>query len=571
MPKEETFSFKNLFVPLTTKKIIVFIFLIGFVLFFNSLFNGFVLDDNGQILNNNSIHSLFNIIDIFMNHIHAREVDNYFRPLPIVFYTIIYSIFQENSFFFHLVQVLFHISNAVLIFLIFKKFLKQHIAFFIALIFLIHPINVEAVVYISGLQDVLFVFFGLLALYLLQNDSYKLKRIIFVNIFLLFSIFSKETGALFFVICFMYVYLFRKNKLLLHSVLSLVVGLIYLAARLMSNVPFRNIPVVPIMRLSLPERAMSIPAIIFYYIKTFFYPKNLAAAHAWTIRSIQINTFFMPLLFDVLFFLILFLICFLVIKKKYCIPGIFFIIWFILGLTIHLQLFPLDMTVADRFFYFPIIGLLALIGLFLNNLKFSRSDRYVSIGLAVVILTALAIRTFVRNTNWYSQTTIVTHDERVEKNDYLLELLMSTDLIQHGKFTEALPYARKAVALYPQSWIAWGNVGLVYQSQNDYRHAKQAYLQSLSIANYYLAYENLALLLLNNETLTTARNFIIKANNLYPNSEKLWYYRIITSYKLGDNLDAIYAAKQYYILRQDQESYTILYYLQRNIPINITE
>jgi tetratricopeptide (TPR) repeat protein len=316
---------------------------------------------------------------------------------------------------------------------------------------------------------------------------------------------------------------------------------------------------------------MSIPAIIFYYIKTFFYSKNLAAAHTWTIRSIQINTFFTPLLFDVLFFLILFLICFPVIKKKNRMLGIFFIVWFILGLTIHLQLFPIDMTVADRFFYFPIIGLLALIGLFLDNLKLSRSGRYVSIGLAVVILTSLAIRTFIRNTNWYNQTTIVTHDERVENNDYLLELLMSTDLIQHGKFVEALPYAKKAVALYPQSWIAWGNVGLVYHSQNDYKRAKQAYLQSLSIANYYLAYENLALLLLDHETLTTARNFIIKANDLYPSSEKLWYYRIIASYKLGDNLDAIYAAKQYYILRQDQESYTILYNLQGNIPINIKE
>jgi hypothetical protein len=60
MPKEEEFSFKNLFVPLTTKKAIVFIVIIGFIVFANMLLNGFVLDDKTFIVSNPELH--FNTI-----------------------------------------------------------------------------------------------------------------------------------------------------------------------------------------------------------------------------------------------------------------------------------------------------------------------------------------------------------------------------------------------------------------------------------------------------------------------------------------------------------------------------
>lgn len=565
--QDDDLSFKDLFIPFTEHKAIVIIVVLGIILFFNSLFNGFVLDDIGQILNNNSIHSLSNVIDIFRNQIHAQEVSNYFRPVPIIFYTVIYSVFQENSFYFHLIQVLFHIFNSILILLILKKFLRQNVALIAALVFLVHPINEEAVVYIACLQDILFVFFGLLALYVLQNDSNKLRGVIYANLFLLFSFLSKETGILFYIICLLYLYLFDRKRFVFHSSISSIGVLLYATARFTSHVPFRNIPVVPIMRLSLPERAISIPMIVFYYIKTFFYPKDLAAAHAWTTHAFRMDSFFIPLAIDILFLAGLFLIFFRLAKKKTGKPALFFLAWFLLGIAMHLQIFPLDMTVADRFFYFPIIGLLALISLFLSGFTFPRYGRYLSIGLSIILLIALATRTFIRNVNWYNQTTLVTHDEHVENNDYLLELLKSTDLIQHGKFAEALPYAKKAANLYPQSWIAWGNIGLVYQSQGDYIHAKQAYLRSLSIANYHLAYENLALLLLKHDPPTNVRNFVIKANDILPTSEKLWYFRILVEYELKNSNDAIYAAKRYFSLKQDQESYLIYRSLLNNLPI----
>jgi hypothetical protein len=563
------FSFRNLIVPFTTAKAITVIILVGIIVYANMLLNGFVLDDLGQIVNNQSAHSFAGIMDIWQNHIQAQEASNYYRPLPYTFYTLHYILFQDYTFFYHFTQLLFHIGNTIFIYFILKKFLKLNIAFLIAILFLIIPINEETVAYIANLQDVLFVFFGLLSLSLLQNNSHKIKYILFADISLLLALFSKESGILFFAITYLYVYLFKKRKLLYHSIFSLFAFGIYVITRVAAHEPLQKAALVPIMQASFWERIINIPAIIFYYIKTFFYPQDLAVIHTWVIHSIQFNNFYLPLFFDVLFFTILFAVCFFLYKKGEGKTAIFFFSWFLLGLLIHLQIIPLDMTVADHYFYFPIIGLLALIGLFINKMQYSNVIKYCLASVGIIIVLIFSIRTIVRNTNWVNQSVIITHDEKVEQNDYLMELLYSTYLIQNNRLKEAEFSVHQAISLYPQSWLAWSNLGVIYMEENKYQQAKEAYLRSISLGNYYGSYENLALLMLHHDSPSNSLRFIKKATKIYPNSEKLWYYHLLVSYKLKNDVDALYAAQQYYNLKQDQQSYEILLYIQQKRPINI--
>lgn len=319
MPDQEQkqeFSFKRLFVPLTTFKVIHFIVIIGLIVYFNSLFNPFLFDDLSQIVTNQGVHSVTTIPDIFLNNLKTQQViTEYFRPLPFTFYALLYSSFQENTFFYHITQLIFHISNSILIFLIFKRFLKQGIAFFLSIVFLIHPMNEETVVYIANLQDVLFVFFGLISFYLLQRNSEKNKYIILANIFLLFSILSKQTGVLFFAINFFYIYLIRKKKLLVYLFYTSCVSIIYIFLNIAAHVQFIKDPLVPILRLSFLQRMINVPKMILYYVKTFLFPKDLIFAQSWVIKEIQFSNFILPLLLDLLFIAILFLLFWYVYKK----------------------------------------------------------------------------------------------------------------------------------------------------------------------------------------------------------------------------------------------------------------
>lgn len=157
------FAIKNYFIPLTSVKAIHIIIILGLLVYFISFFNGFVGDDIGQTIDNPNIQSIQTIPYLFsqgtFNDQNGQSV-NYYKPIVSVAYAMIYLFTKDNAFGFHLFQVLLHIINAICIFIIFSYFLKKGLALALSLVFLLHPINTETVVYISDLQEVLFVWTG---------------------------------------------------------------------------------------------------------------------------------------------------------------------------------------------------------------------------------------------------------------------------------------------------------------------------------------------------------------------------------------------------------------------------
>jgi tetratricopeptide (TPR) repeat protein len=568
----EEISFKKFFTPFTTSKAIHWIIIIGFIVYINSLLNGFVIDDVGVIVTNPLVHSFTTIPQILFNQSSSQLSSNYYRPIPSIFYALIYTFFQNITFPYHVIQLLLHIGNAILVFLIFKKYIKLNFSFFLSLLFLIHPINEETVVYIANLQDVLFTFFGLLAFYLLQLKGERQRYIIYASILLLFSVLSKETGFLFIFIIFLYLYLFKKKRLLLYSLLAIAICIVYSSLRFISHVPLQKDPLVPIMRMSFGERMINVPAIAFYYIKSFLFPKDLVALHSWVITQIQFNNFFIPLFFDLLFlFSIVFV--FLIVSKKANEKkiAILFLTWFFIGFCFHLQLFPIDMTVADRYFYFPCIGLLGLLGLFMQQLKIKENYKKAFLFFGIVLLIIFSIRTVVRNTNWINQVTLISDDEKIEPNDYLIDFTYGLDMVQQNNYDAAIPFIIQSIKLYPQSWKAWLTLGAIEYQKGNLKLSQQAYQQSISIRNSSLGYEDLALILLQNHTnLTKTVLFLRRATVLYPTSEKLWYYRLLVEYKLRNYSNALLSAKNYYLLTGDAESKSIYMRILQKQPLTIT-
>jgi hypothetical protein len=577
MPHQETphekFSLKHYFVPLTTSKAIHFIIIIGIIVFFNSLFNSFLFDDQALILQNLSVHSLSGIPNIFQGTIQSVYTNDYYRPVVLTFYALLYTFFQENTFYYHLVQLALHISNTILVFIIFKKFLKQSLAFFLSLLFLIHPINESTVVYISNLPDTLFIFFGLLSLLLLQREKNEVRTIIAASVCLLLCLFSKETGIAFLIISYLYLYLFKKNKLFVHTLASIIVILVYIIARVNAHVPLQKDTLEPIMTLSLTQRLLNIPAIISYYIQTFLYPKDLVLLHSWTVLSVQFNNFFFPLITDSFFFILLLIMSFFVYRKtKEYKWEFFFFVWFLLGMLLHAQIVPIDFTVSDHFFYFPIIGLLALIGLFIQNILINKKIKTILIFLGILLICILSLRTMIRNLDWKNQSTILAHDEKLSHNDYEQELLYGVDLINQNRINEGILHIKESITLYPQSFIAWDTLGAAYLKKGDVKKAKKYLNYSISLNNsYFLTYEHMAQLLWEYDTTISTKNFTGRATVLFPYSEKLWYYNFLSNYALGNYNAALISAKNYYLLTQNYESYQIYYRMVNKLPIHLVK
>jgi protein O-mannosyl-transferase len=579
---EQKFTLRDLFVPLTTKKVIVFLFIIGSIVFFNCLFNGFVGDDNGQIVNNYSIFSLANIPTFF--RISTFNLGNgisgmYYKPLLLTIYTMIGSTFGKSPLAFHSFQVFMYIINAVLVYLLFKRFIRQDLAFVLALIFLVHPINQETAAYISNLQDTVFFFFGMVGLLIsTSKDSKYLDAK--VLLMLVFSLLSKETGAVFFLINLVYLFLFRKKRFKKHIVWTAIIFIVYGVVHTMAvGTSFMTQHIYHIGRLPLLERLIDIPKIIYFYLFTFLYPKNTTVAYDWMVKSLNFSDFYFPLLAVLLFFGVLFFIGKHLLKNHdRFLVYVFFVLWFVLGLMPHLQIIPLDGTVATRWFYVPIVGLFGLTGIILEGLVKGKKSQFVFILISTIVIVLFSVRTMMRNTDFKDNLTLMCHDADVTHDNFSLENSCGISLYSLGKLDDAQARFERSISLAPYYGtnsfglgVALGRKAEIYHDKNLYNRSVSALKDGIRLEpDIPWSYESLGYLYAHYEDINTAKIFLESSLKRFPYNYSLWLNYAYEEYKAGNSKTALQAITNAYKLNPNDPSTQQYYYdLSNNLPIKI--
>jgi Tfp pilus assembly protein PilF len=136
------------------------------------------LDDHYYILDNPYIRDLSwkGLYKIFSTPI----VDNYF-PLQILSYALDFQIWHIQPFGYRFHNVILHILNAVLVYLLLKKFSSNTwVSFLAALLFGLHPVNVESVTWVAERKNVLSMAFMLLSflsyIYYLEEQNQNWRR-----------------------------------------------------------------------------------------------------------------------------------------------------------------------------------------------------------------------------------------------------------------------------------------------------------------------------------------------------------------------------------------------------------
>ena len=503
-----------------TAKVVWIFILIGLLVYGLSLFNGFVWDDEEQIVNNVFVHSVKNIPLLFQSSTFNTggagvSAGTYYRPLMMTFFSFVYQLFGPNPFFFHLFQLFFHILTAILVYLMFKHFFKEMTAFFMAIIFLVHPAGVESVAYISAVQDIFYVLFGILAFYIVIKNraKFEFKNIFLINTLLFLSLLSKETAILFFIIIFIYQLIFDRKFIFENLIFFMMtVGIYALLRFALAGVFFTPYHNAPIVQLSLWQRIMMIPAIFFYYLKLFFYPLDLAVMQHWVIRTLDFRMLLGSLSAGILSLLLW--------KKRFNRNFIFFFLWFIITIFPYLQIFPLDMTVAERWFYLPVVGLLGMMGA-----VWSKSGNKLVI-MGVIIIAIFSIRSFFRTMDWKNGLTLYGRDIKISKGAFDLENNYGVELFRAGDYQEAKVHFLKSTELAPYWWTNWNNLGAVYEQEKNYQKASEYYQKSIDNGQYYLAYENMAKILVLQEKVNPIAGgktdeFLRKALEMFPENENL--------------------------------------------------
>jgi hypothetical protein len=534
------------------------IIFLGFLVYANGLFGSPVWDDMQYIFQNPQLHSL-NLFLLWGQNVFNNYI--YYRPIPATYFALLSVLFGQQTFPFHFVQLSIHIINTLLLFVFFTYFFKRSLAFCLSLIFLVHPITVESVAYIAAADNTLLFTLGILLLLQIHQVKRSIKQYVCIFLLFLFLLLIKESGIMFILFANIYTFLYqRKNIFQILLTAGSSICLYFLIRFFVIGAKIVSPSILPIAAMPLSQRVFSMPKIFYYYFSTFFFPKNLAIEQYWVVTRKTFVDFYFPLGVDFLFFLIIGFIGYLIFIRRQKIlqkTYIFFVLWFFIGIGLHLQIFPLDMTVADRWFYSPMIGLIGILGvgasIAFSCLKNKKNIVPVFTFIFVLILFGLSVRTLIRNTNWYDAFTLYQHDAQLT-NSWSLENNLATEFFYRRDMRNALVHAKKAYTLLPMDNVAF-NVGSIYEQKGDFTNAKKYYtltMQAISDPTYgHKHYESIDVDIAEFYTLRDDPHklyvMIAQALKDYPDCPDLWLYLAIADYRTGkysDSLKAIHKANQ---------------------------
>jgi len=138
----------------------------AFLVFSNSLGNGFLWDDEQFLLKNAYLSSWRFLPRLFTENVVAGAglQSNLYRPLQLLTHFLDLLLWGLNPFGHHLTNVLLHAGSSAAVFLWLSRLAPALAALAVSLLYCLHPLQCFAVAYVSGRGDTLAILFGCLAL-----------------------------------------------------------------------------------------------------------------------------------------------------------------------------------------------------------------------------------------------------------------------------------------------------------------------------------------------------------------------------------------------------------------------
>jgi protein O-mannosyl-transferase len=497
---------------------------------------GFIsLDDNAYVYENAYVQSGLNWNSIGQAFSSELAKVGHWHPLTWLSLMLDYQIFGLNPSGFHLINLLFHVMNTILLFLIFRRMTKTlWPSAFVAALFAIHPLHVESVAWITERKDVLSTFFWMLTMgaYSYYVEHPRFRRYFLVLMFFILGLMAKSIlVTLPFVLLLLdywplqrfqeikpeqkiqakvfnltpsvketlevekpadteykwsliYPLLLEKVPLFVLAVLSSIVT--YLTAQSAGAVGFLK---------TLPLSARIENAFVSYiaYIGKMIWPNNLAVFYPYPKLLVPLQV-----IGSVFLLIAITLVVFWRAKKfPYLATGW---LWYIGTLVPVIGLVQVgSQAMADRYTYLSSIGIAIMLAwgmpLFFQRLKIRKKILFSA---AIAVLCVLVVSTWMQCGYWKNSLTLFSHALQVTKDNYLAHNNLGLTLFTEGNTEEAIYHYNKAIRIKPNYTYAYNNRGVAYNKLGQYQRAIEDYNEairqeqdSVSYYNRGIAYNNL--------------------------------------------------------------------------------
>ncbi len=425
---------------------------------------------------------------LFFQTVHV----DYWQPMTVLLRMLEMQLFGRSAGGYHLISLLLHFTNSVLLFYFLLRLTNSSWkAGLAAAIFVVHPLQVTSVAWITEQKGLLSSFFGFLALiqYIKNAGGNSFKQKFWVSLWFAFSLMSKPILVMLPVIFllldfwplqrfpktawnwrFIFRIIFEKWALFLLSFLSYLVTWFCSPRRIFSD--------------SI-KRTHSINAIVNYvkYFLNFIKPDRL-----FIISPYQYNTY--PVWMTAASIFILIVISYQVLihvkKQPQLTVGWFWFVFFLLPFVWLIRL-------ESRFMYFSMIGFLIILACGADKVfKRTRLLQPFFIIICSMFIVFCAFKSHQETSFWGNDTKLFAHAYDLLPNDKQVNQLYAVALANEGKADDARAHFLKTLDHTAKDAIIYNNIASVFLDNGKVNEAIVYYEKAIRAKpDYAVGYNNL--------------------------------------------------------------------------------
>jgi len=441
-------------------------------------------DDNRYITENRHVQGGLTVEGIIWAFTTTYATN--WHPLTWLSHMLDISLFGLNPGYHHLMNLLFHIANTLLLFFILRRMTGEvWKSGFVAALFALHPLHVDSVAWIAERKDVLSTFFFMLTLlaYVFYVEKPVFRRYLFVFFFFVFGLLSKPMLVTlpFLLLLLDYWPLSRfesnkdksKAKIPLHLIWEKIP--LFALSFLSSIVTFfarQHGGAVKSLELFLLNIRIE-NALISYlsYIGKMIWPFNLAVFYPHPGNNLPLLNAFLALLF------LLFITVF-VMRKIKKLPYLFVGWFWYVGTLVPV----IGLIMADRYTYISLIGIFIMIAFGIPDVlkKWQYQRIFLSLS-AGGILSILMVLTWIQVGYWKNSITLFEHALNVTSNNYLAHNNLGVVQARRGKLNEAITHYHEALRIKPDDTDTHNNLGFALAQQGKLEEAIFHFKEAIKI------------------------------------------------------------------------------------------
>jgi Tfp pilus assembly protein PilF len=495
----------------------------------NALVSGWQLDDITNIVNNVGLHLNAMSVEGIKKALFSDpgRPGSLYRPVACLTFALNYYLGGLNVVWYHLMNLAIHIVASIFLYLLIyhtlclpslseKYAFRAHsIALLSAVLWAIHPIQVQAVTYIVQRMSSLAGMFYVMSMYFYtryRTALRNLEKALFMclcSLAFLMSFGSKENALLLPLTLFLYEILFvqkssvsflRENalKIVLAGIAIVLAGLVFLYYRKGEFFGFlRDYEARPF---SLTERLLTEPRVVLFYLSLLLYPisDRFSIAHSFPVSTSLINP--PSTLLSIL--AIAGALAFLIVLARKDPLISFSFLFFFLNHLMESSVFALELVFEHRnyvpsmFFFVPFsIWMIKAI-----DSPVKKSMRYLFLVFTPLLIMGFGLSTFSRNFVWINPKTLWTDALQKAPDQMRVHHNLGFFYQEMGQEDKAIYHYLKAlkspvVHCKDEAFATLYQLGQVYREKGDRKKAISWYLEAIRMnPDFSPALVNLAVL-----------------------------------------------------------------------------